>query len=496
MRKKTVVFNSDLISLRTGLARNAKAVMTYLYNTNKYNLIYYSCGTPWDSPEYSRFPFKVIGTLPNNPQEWQQISADPAQARFASYGGYYIDRVVKECKPDVLIMSNDHWAMDSWISRPWWNKIHCISHVTVDSLPLLNPNIELIKNSKHYFTWAPFAENEAKKLGFNHVQTLTGAVKDTDFYRLGDSQKRKLREKFNLPLDSFIVGYVFRNQLRKELKPIMEGFKLFINENPKIPAYLLLHTNFSEPAGWNIPAFCQEIGIDPSRILTTYICGGCKSYEIKSFVGENQKCPYCGAENDKGQTTCNVSKGVTEEELNEIYNLMDCVPHLFNAGGLEYPMVEALFCEIPLATVPYSSGEMFTNNDFVYTIDVHYTVQHGTQFKRSVPIPFSVYKFLKRIYNLSAEEKRKIGQAGRKWALENFSVNVIGKKWEDLLDSLPLIDWDFEIKVESKNPAADLSDIENANDDVFIKESYKRILNMTVDENDSGYKYWAKSIAE
>lgn len=486
-RKKRVILNTDYPLLKTGLARNGRLLAEYLYRTGKYELYYFCCGTAWESPEYSRFPWKTFGTLPNNQQELQQICQDPGQARFVSYGGYYIDRVIKEYKPDIVISSNDHWAVDNWISKLWFDKINFIPHITLDSLPFLNTNIELLKKTKNYLVWAEFAEKESHRLGFNHVKTLTGMIDSKSFYKLSKEKKQKLRKNNNIPERAFVCGFVFRNQLRKECAALLEGFKYYLNDNSHMDSYLLLHTSFSEGGGWNIPSLCDELNIDKKRILTTYVCRGCKGYEIKSFVGENQKCPHCRTEGDKGQITANVSNGVTEKELNEIYNLMDVYCHPFNAGGLEMPIVEALYTELPLATVPYSSGETFTDNDFVYSLDISFNRQHGTQFKRAVINPRSITKFLNKMVYANDESKVNLGKRGREWALGKFSIEVVGKQWEQLLDSLPLIEWDYDFAPKPKNPTAAIENLPSDSD--FIEQLYVKIL-CVGGSDPSGKEHW------
>ena len=484
-KKKTVCIVSDYPILKTGLARNARCLVEYLYKTEKYNLVYYACGTTWDSPDYQRFPFKVVGALPNNPQEIEQIQRDPQQARDAAYGSYNVDRVIKELKPDILLVENDSWAMSPWIGRKWWNKIHCIPHITLDSLPFLPDQKKLIESSKKTYVWADFAKKESERLGYKNVDVISGIIDQKDFYKLPRHKKLELRKKSNIPEDAFIAGFVFRNQLRKELNPLLDGYNLFKKQNPEIKnTYLLLHTSFSEGAGWDIPRLCENIGINMSEILTTYICRNCKEYEIKPFSGQDLDCRFCSAKG--GQITCNVACGCTEFQLNEVYNMMDSYIHLHNAGGLEIPLVESLYCELPLATVGYSSGEMFTDQSFVESIDFSWGIQIGTQFKRAVPYASSVAKVLKKFYLMTVQDREKIGKKGREWALSRFSPEIVCKQWEKVIDDLPDHGWDYDFQEPLKNPNAIIENVpENAD---FVESLYNKIL--LVPSDPQGKNYW------
>ena len=138
-------------------------------------------------------------------------------------------------------------------------------------------------------------------MGNDNVGTLHGSVETEDFYRLPQKTRTQLREKFGLS-NEFIVGFVFRNQLRKSVPNIMEGFKIFKKDCPN--AKLLLHTHWSE--GWDIPRLIKEKGLNNEDILTTYFCSACGQYDIKPFVGQEQTCRFCGSE--KSLNTTNIKK--------------------------------------------------------------------------------------------------------------------------------------------------------------------------------------------
>lgn len=493
MRKKTVVINTDYPLLKTGLAKNGKELANYLHKTGKYNVVYYACSHPWGCPDFERLPYKCVGALPDTQQEMQQIqSKGEEHLRDCSYGLYNIDRVIKEHEPFALITSNDSWASHKFLDKPWWDKIHCLPHITLDSLPFLDQQTDYLKRSKHFLVWADFAEKEAKRLGFNNCKMITGMIPSGKFYKLEKYKKKELRKQNNIPDDAFITGFIYRNQIRKEVGPTIEGYKQFKKNNPQIKnTFLLFHTNFGEPMGWDIPRFCKTHDIPLTEILTTYICRNCWNYEIKSFCGNDLKCKFCQGE--KSQININIREGVTEEQLNEIYNLMDCYCHISNAAGLELPICEALYCELPLGTVPYASQEMFTQQDFVYEISCSFGLQLGTQFKRAVPSITSIAKYLEKIYKLSEQERSKIGKRGREWALSKFSPEIVGKQWENLLDSLPEHGYDFNLNKRenlSANPQAQIPD--ESDNSKWVTSLYNSILGVKPDEK--GFNDWMNAL--
>lgn len=486
-RKKRIVINTDPpVILKTGLAKNGRWLAEHLYKTGKYEIFYYGCGLTWDHPEFQRFPFTVHGTLPNNPQEMQQIQAKGEGAvRAASYGAYNADRVIKEFKPDVYIASNDSWSFDEIMNRSWWNKINHIPHITLDSLNFLPQQKEMFKKCKRVYVWADFAVEEAKRLGYENVELLTGIAQDKQLFKLPKHKKLESRKQLGIPENAFIILNINRNQVRKEFRPIMEGYAKWKKQhNPKNPTYLLFHTNFGEPGGWDMARLTDEFGIDKNELLTTYICRNCKKYQVKPFIGNDLDCPHCKSQ--KSVVNINIIDGLREEQLNEIYNLADCSVHACNSSGLELFCVESLYCELPLATNDYAATAMFCAQPFVGYISNTFTVQLGTQFKRAVPNPNDITKFLNKIYNLSEEERTKIGKQGRTWALSKFSPEVVCKQWEQIIDSMDLIDWDYDLSEPLPNPVA-LLDHKDSNED-YINQLYLKILNRPADP--SGFQHW------
>ena len=76
---------------------------------------------------------------------------------------------------------------------------------------------------------------------------------------------------------------------------------------------------------------------------------------MKPFTGQNLDCKFCGSKDS--QQTAQITRGVSEAQLNEIYNLMDVYCHPFTSGGQEIPIQEAKLTElITLVTVKCSGN--------------------------------------------------------------------------------------------------------------------------------------------
>jgi len=491
-RKKKFLYHSDFALAKTGFGRVSKALLTYLYKTGKYDIVHYCCGMQQGNPDLLKTPWKSIGTLPISREEIEQLNKDPNQARMASYGSYLIDKIIDQEKPDAYIAAQDIWGIDYSISKPWFKKIKCGLWTTLDSLPILPSAIACAPKVNNYWIWSDFATQALHELGYKHIRTVHGPLDIDNFYKLDKSEKNNLRLKNNINPNAFIIGFVFRNQLRKSVPNLLEGYALFKNRNPEVKnTYLLLHTHWSE--GWNIHKLAKEYNIPINEILTTYICKNCGGYEVKQFSGQEIKCKFCGSEN--GQITTNVGIGVSENQLNEIYNLMDVYCHPFTSGGQEIPIQEAKLTELITLVTNYSCGEeMCLPEAFSLPLEWSEYREHGTEFRKASTSPNSIAKQLYKVWKMNPQKREEMGKEARDWTIKNYSSEVIGKIFEDFIDSADFINYEnFSILPEDQDPLFNIPNIEDNSQ--WLIFMYANILKRPeVDEKDEGHMYWMEQL--
>tara|TARA_R110001606_G_scaffold174774_1_gene321373 strand:+ start:2320 stop:4002 length:1683 start_codon:yes stop_codon:yes gene_type:complete len=448
---KKILFHSNSAKAFTGFGKNAKNILRYLHKTNKYKIVEFANGMRWGDPSLLSRPWDAQGSLPNSPSLLKEMNSDPQKARMAGYGNFAIDQAIKEYKPDVYIGCEDIWAFANYWEKPWWDKINNMIWTTLDSQPILPQALEAAPKTKNFYVWASFAEKDMKELGQNHVDTLHGTVNTEDFFRHSQTRRKELRNKFNLS-DEFIIGFVFRNQLRKSVPNLLEGFKIFKKDCPN--AKLLLHTHWGE--GWDIPRLLKEKNINNDDILTTYFCSSCNNYAIAPFCGQEKTCPFCGEE--KTFNTTNTRSGVDESQLNEIYNIMDVYCHPFTSGGMEIPIFEAKMAELVTLVTDYSCGEDSSGPECgSFPLDWSEYREPGTQFIKASTYPSSIAKQLKKVYNLKPHKKLEMGKKARDWTIENYSTESVGRKLEKIIDEMPDIDYDFDWDKDEKG--VDLKDL-------------------------------------
>jgi glycosyltransferase involved in cell wall biosynthesis len=469
----------------TGFGKHKKNLLSYLYNTGKYDIIELSNGYTWESEQLKFVPWESYGMLPSDPEIHKEIAIDERRKNAAGYGAEMIDHAVKELKPDIYLGIEDVWAFNGFIEREWWNKIHCIVHTTLDSLPILPDAVNAADKIKNYFVWASFAEKAMHKLGHTHVKTVHGTLDTSCFHRLLDEDRLKLRNRFKLS-DEYIIGFVFRNQLRKSVPNLLDGFKLFQENNKQAKAKLLLHTSWNE--GWDILKLLKEKEIDTKNILTTYVCKNCNAYNVKSFSSHIVNCDFCRAQNSC--ETTNVKTGVNEQQLNEIYNLMDVYCHPFTSGGQEIPIQEAKLTELITLVTNYSCGEdCSTEASGGFPLEWAEYREPGTQFIKASTLPTSIFSQLQHVYSLPLETKKLLGKTARQFVINNYSIEVVGKFFENLFDSFPHVDYVFENKKLKCDPFYDPDP--NLEDKEWIESLYGNVLTR---QDPAGVIHWMQRL--
>jgi len=428
-KKLKVLVHSNHSRLVTGFGKNARNILLALHSDPEIEVIEAGNGVKYGSDLLT--PWESYGTHPTDPAVLNFIQGDHSKERMASYGFYTIDEIVEKCNPDVYLGIEDIWAFAEYTQKPWWNKINKVLWTTLDSLPILDQALQMEPECDKMLVWASFAEEAMKKLGHKNVETLHGAV-DYSYFRPLENRK-EIRKRFGLE-NQYVIGYVFKNQLRKSVPNLLQGFKIFKEKNPEVKTKLLLHTDWGE-RGWDIPKYIKEMGIDPADVLSTYVCHSCDFYYIAPYQGEDKNCPRCKREKTFKTKTSN--KGVGERELNEIYNCMDVYCHPFTSGGQELPIQEAKAAGLITLVTEYSCGtdSCYENQGGIPLKWNEYREPH-TQFIKASTCPNDIATQLEKVYCMEETDQCIMASNAMKYVKGEFSVPVIVEKLKKILFKL------------------------------------------------------------
>ena len=154
LTKKKLLWHSDHPKNNTGFGRNSKAVLKYLYDTGKYEIVEVACAPmTFKDKRFDTLPWKAYGAIPEDPFIRETISRNPALEHSVQYGSYYLDEVIELEKPDFYIGVQDFWAFLEVYDKPWWNKINCALWVTLDSLTIYPAAVEHAHKIKNFWVW-------------------------------------------------------------------------------------------------------------------------------------------------------------------------------------------------------------------------------------------------------------------------------------------------------------------------------------------------------
>jgi len=193
--------------------------------------------------------------------------------------------------------------------------------------------------------------------------------------------------------------------------------------------------------------------------------------------------------------TSNIHLGVSEEQLNEVYNLMDVYCHPFTSGGQEVPIQEAKLTELITLATNYSCGEeMCQPEAHSLALDWSEYREHNTEFIKASTDPKSIANRIEEVYNMPLDERLEKGKRARQWVIDNFSINEIGKMFEEFIDSRPELDKTIYDSASLQDPDAKID--EELPNKEWIVSLYKKILDMKVDESDQGFQYWMDEISK
>lgn len=430
-KKLRVLIHSNHSRLVTGFGKNAKNILMHLHEDPDIEVIEAGNGSKYGADLLT--PWKSYGTHPTDINILNAIKGDGPKERMAQYGYYTIDDIVEDCKPDVYLGVEDIWAFSEYQNKPWWNKINKVLWTTLDSLPILDQALQMEPLCDKMLVWASFAEKEMKKLGHENVQTLHGAVDYSNFKPLDN--RSQIRKNFGID-DCFVIGFVFKNQLRKSVPNILQGFKTFKEDNPEVKAKLLLHTDWAEiGSGWDIPRYIREMGINPEDVLSTYLCHSCGFYYISPYQGEDKDCPKCKKE--KTFKTKSSVKGICEKQLNELYNCMDVYCHPFTSGGQELPIQEAKSAGLITLVTEYSCGtDSCYKDQGGIPLKWNEYREPSTQFIKASTCPNDIADKLWKVYSMRDSDKSELSTRGMEYVKQEFSTQTICDKLKKILFSL------------------------------------------------------------
>lgn len=259
--KRIVLFASDSPVVETGLAQVSKQILKALHETGKYDLNVVPCNHNVSYYDQSVYPYRIYRD-PN--------TGDPYQLEFLAHA-------IQQGGFDILFTCYDQQTVVPLIpvinEARQKHRFKWIHYSPVDAYNCSKEFFQPWQECDYAVSYTEFGKAEALK----RIPELEEKLKviyhgaDLDLQPAEDPASAR-KEIFGKHAEKFIVGFVNRNQWRKDPYTLLQAFKLF---NEKVPNSLLyMHCQVHD----------KEYG---SHLVSDAIHAGLTPGENVLFTGKN-----------------------------------------------------------------------------------------------------------------------------------------------------------------------------------------------------------------
>jgi glycosyltransferase involved in cell wall biosynthesis len=225
------------------------------------------------------------------------------------------------------------------------------------------------------------------------------ATPDHIFKPIPLEEKLKCRQMAGFAPDDFIFFWNNRNARRKQTGSLIFWFKSLLSrvDNPE-KVKLLLHTDPMDPHGQPVPVLLNHLELQGN---------------VRMTAGK-----------------------VPEEELSRYYGMSDCTLNISDAEGFGLATLESLSCEVPII-VNMTGGlqEQVTDGENWFGIGIE-PASKAVIGSMGVPWIYEdrisedqFHNACLEMINKTPEERKELGQMGRKYLLDNYSFKQYGERW-------------------------------------------------------------------
>jgi len=252
---------------------------------------------------------------------------------------------------------------------------------------------KVVKSLDLAICYSEFGKNVLKEfMPFTSIDMIHLGVDRSVYKPIKD--KSGLKQKYGLE-NKFVIGCIARNQIRKRLDKLIEGFALFAKNNKN--AHLYLKTEERSQIGYDIPDLIEY-------------------YTIGANVTVDQH---------------DSKEGYSEEKLAELYNMFDVYVQTAGAEGFGIPLVEAMSCGTPVIAVDYSAcSEIVGRNGILLKPCFHRIVDMASVEQVSIDTSELAEKL--ELLHRDTKFRRELGKKGRE-SSRKFSWSNFTGRWEDVL---------------------------------------------------------------
>lgn len=441
MKKKILLIN-EFSGLNTGYAVYGRNLFLELAKTGKYELAELACYLDPRDPRGQQFPWKIYPAVPH-PDNKEAVQAYNADANN-HFGKLMFERVVLDFRPSIILSIKDFWMDRFIVESPLRDYYKYIYMPTVDGVPQDPEWLSMYKDCDAILTYTDWGKQVLEEYGIKVFGSAPASVEPC-FRPL---PKEQIKQNFGFR-DCKILGFVSRNQARKQIPNLLHAFRDFLDKSQRKDIYIYLHTS-NHDMGWDLAELLKEAGVS-SKVILTYICKKCGFPFPNLYSDENIKCKKCGAHTS---IASNVQAGVPSEILAQIYNCMDLYVQWASSEGAGFGAVEAAACGVPVIETDYSAMSDIARKLNANTIEpIALYKEITTRRLMAVPDKSVLTEKLLEFFNLPTDIQKLKGYEARQGFLTHYSSwSNTAKVWENCIDSVGNGNWEIPARLHPIAP--------------------------------------------
>jgi glycosyltransferase involved in cell wall biosynthesis len=448
---------TDSAKIHTGLAETTRLVFKRLLDKypGKYDIEQLGWFHSPHGPE--EVPWQIHPTAVN---KGQYVPED-------KYGQRSFEGLKNKINPDIVYSNGDLWCFDHILDSPTRNTFRFVAYYTIDGAPYYGNGFEPTKRCEWGSKLAKADEvvvlsefgretliNSMPEMKGRDIEVIYHPVDSTRFSPLDGAEKLQRRHQMygpGIPNDAFVMGWVGRNQYRKQNHKMWELLH-YLKHGDYIEC---LDCSRITKMEYDRPSMkSREVGrlrlYDKDYDYKT--CWYCKSTNIVegSPIGDiylwshmNKTDPgwqahdLCGMWEVRDRVIytpgLTPAKGIPPQQLADLIATWDCMLYLSGGEGFGIPAYEAMMSGIPVVYSNYSSHADFS--------------QHGGLSVRCEMIPelnFSIHRALADV-NHAIERMlwgyrhqdafKQLGMQGRAWC-DTRPLDGVVDQWDGVFTKM------------------------------------------------------------
>ena len=413
-KKIKVLTLSDMPLSPSGVGTQTRYMCEALLKSGKFQIR--SFGGAIKHPKYDPIKTDQYG------EDWIMYPVD-------GYGNKEMVRsFIRQEKPDILWFMTDPrfwgwlWEMENEI-RPLMPMVYY--HVW-DNYPYPTFNKQFYESNDLVATISKVTDDIVKTVAPEVKSQYIPHAVNGDIFKpetnddLIEEFKKSMFGDFYNP-DKFVFFWNNRNARRKQSGSLIFWFKEFLDKVGHDKATLVMHTEVKDPNGQDLEAIIHHLGLTDGQVLFS-----------------QQK--------------------VDLRKLSLMYSIADCTINIADAEGFGLATLESLSCGTPII-VNMTGGlqEQVIEDGKEFGIPL-YPASRAIIGSQEIPWIYEdrlngdqVVEAMDQMFNLSAQERKKMGNLGREHVLKNYNFQNFNKTWVDIMTKLHEEEGSWETRKYNKS---------------------------------------------